>query len=169
MPRRFHVLPAAVVGAALCLHGTAHAINGAQLGGNGIKNAAMGGASIALPLDAAAAANNPAGMAFVPSSAVLDLQVFSGHSTAGYVLPRAGLSRNTGQIDSTRTVQNLLVPAIHERAYTAGLSWQLDDHSELSFGYELNPRTTLVGTGASTGTTLTSKVQLFMFGYQYRY
>jgi len=382
----------AVLAAILCLHGVAHAINGAQLGGNGIRNAAMGGTSIALPLDANAAANNPAGMAFVPNSAVLDLQVFRGHSTADYVLPgnhldnkqttaapqggfnwqlspglavgfsiagsgsgsdygepalpvpgagnakstlriaeliptmawkpredlavgfgltlayqqfeadgvivpapvpggllpvpghgtksatgvgwragvlwkpaaewtiganykartamgrldgydtdllaysggkldvpeqygigvawqatsrltvaadwlrilwgelkvmrdpngfawrnqpvfrmgaswavddrltlRAGFSRNRSQIDSSRTVQNLLVPAIHEKAYTAGLSWALDPGSELSIGYELNPRTTLAGTGPSSGTNLTSKVQLFMFGWQRRF
>jgi long-chain fatty acid transport protein len=392
MHHRSHHLRAAMIGAALCVHGAAHAINGAQLGGSGIRNAAMGGASIALPLDAGAAANNPAGMAFVPNSAVLDLQVFSGHSTAEYVLPgnhldnrqtipapqggfnwqlsrawaagvslsgsgsgsdygqpalpvsgagtaksslrvaeliptvawkpsddlalgfaltlayqrfdaegvivpapvpggllplpshgtqsatgvgwragvlwkptpqwslganykartamgrlggydqdllaysdghidvpeqygvgvawqvtpsvtvaadwlrilwgdlrvmqdpngfgwrnqpvlrlggswalderftlRAGLSRNHGQIESSRTVQNLLVPAIHEKAYTAGVSWRLDAKSELSAGYEINPGTTLVGTGPSTGTTLTSRVQLFMLGWQQRF
>lgn len=384
--------PIAAMAAILWLHGPAHAINGAQLGGNGIRNAAMGGTSIALPLDANAAANNPAGMAFVPSSATLDLQVFSGHSTADYVLPgnhldnkqtivapqggfnhqlgpslalglslagggsgsdygqaalpvpgaanarsmlriaeliptlawkprddlalgfglnlareqfmaegvivpatvpggllplpghgtqtangigwragvmwkpaadwtfganykartamgrlkgydadllaysdgkldipqqygigaawqvipglslaadwlsirwgelkvmqdpngfawrnqrvlrmgaswavddrftvRAGYSRNSGQIDSSRTVQNLLVPSIHRKAYTAGLSWAFAGPSDLSIGYELNPRTTLAGTGASTGTNLTSKVQMFMVGWQQRF
>ena len=79
--------PVVIVVAASAFHGTAEAINGAQPGGNGIKNAAMGGASIALPLDAVAAANNPAGMAFVPTSAVLGVQVFHGHSSADYVLP----------------------------------------------------------------------------------
>jgi len=381
-----------ILSALACLPGTALAINGAQLGGNGIRNAAMGGASIALPLDANAAANNPAGMAFVPTSATLDLQVFRGHSTADYVLPgnhldnrqtiagpegglnwqlasglavgfslagggsgsdygqpalpvpgagnaqstlriaelipsvawkprddiavgfgltlareqfkadgvivpapvpggllplqghgtksatgvgwrvgalwkpasdwtlgvnykartrmskldgydadllaysggrldipeqygigvawqatprltiaadwlrilwgelkvmqdpngfgwrnqpvfrvgaswaiddrltlRAGFSRNRGQIDSSRTAQNLLVPAIHDKALTAGLSWALDQKSELSLGYEVNPRTTLTGTGPSTGTNLSSKVQMFMAGWQRRF
>ena len=79
--------PLAIALIAAAFHGGALAINGAQLGGNGIKNAAMGGASIALPLDAVAAANNPAGMAFVPSSATLGLQVFHGDSSAQYVLP----------------------------------------------------------------------------------
>jgi long-chain fatty acid transport protein len=82
---------------------------------------------------------------------------------------RAGLSRNHGQIDSTRTVQNLLAPSIHEKAYSAGLSWRLEGGSELSMGYELNPSTTLVGTGPSSGTDLTSKVQMFMFGWQQRF
>jgi long-chain fatty acid transport protein len=82
---------------------------------------------------------------------------------------RAGYSRNRGQIDSSRAAQNLLVPSIHEEAYTAGLSWRLDAHSELNLGYELNPRTTLTGTGASTGTTLTSKVQMFLLGYHHTF
>lgn len=373
-------------------HAAALAVNGALPGGNGIKNASMGGASIALPLDAVAAANNPAGIAFVPSSTTLGLQVFNGHSSADYALPgnhlenrqtqlapeggfnwhlgtevtvgisvsgagagsdygqaalpvhgagtakttlrvaefipamawkptpdlalglgltlawqqfdadgvivpapvpggllplpghgnqtatgvglragflwkpaadwslgmnlksrarmgrldgydrdllaysdgrldvpgqygvgvawqpierltlaadwlrilwgdiqamhdpngfgwrnqpvvrfgaawmlderwtlRAGYSRNRSQIDSSRAAQNLLVPSINEQAYTAGLSWRVDPHSEFNLGYELNPRTTLTGTGASTGTSLTSKVQMVLLGYHYTF
>jgi long-chain fatty acid transport protein len=392
MHGRSRSLHLAVALAVAAFHAGALAVNGALPGGNGIKNASMGGASIALPLDAVAAANNPAGIAFVPSSATLGLQVFSGHSSANYVLPgnhlenrqtqmapdggfiwhsapevtlgismsgagagsdygqpalpvpgagtakttlrvaefipamawtptpdlalglgltlarqqfeadgvivpapvpggllpvpghgrqtatgvgvragvlwkpasgwtfggnlksrarmgrldgydrdllaysdgridipaqygvgvawqpterltlaadwlrilwgeikamqdpngfawrdqpvlrlgaawalderwtlRAGYSRNRGQIDPSRAVQNLLVPSINEKAYTAGLSWRVDPHSELNLGYELNPRTTLTGTGASTGTSLTSKVQMFLLGYHYTF
>jgi long-chain fatty acid transport protein len=43
----------------------AHATNGYQPIAYGAKNEAMGGASIALPLDSLAAANNPAGMVMV--------------------------------------------------------------------------------------------------------
>jgi long-chain fatty acid transport protein len=43
----------------------AHATNGYMPIGYGVKNEAMGGASIALPLDSIAAANNPAGMVMV--------------------------------------------------------------------------------------------------------
>jgi long-chain fatty acid transport protein len=82
---------------------------------------------------------------------------------------RAGFSRNRGQIESARTVQNLLVPSIHEKAYTAGISVRAGSRSEINLGYELNPRTTLTGTGPSTGTTLTSRVQMFMLGYQYSF
>jgi long-chain fatty acid transport protein len=385
-------LPFILALAASALPPGALAINGALPGGNGIQNASMGGASIALPLDAVAAANNPAGMVFVPSSTTLGLQVFRGHSSAEYVLPgnhlenrqtepapeggfnwhldpdlavgvsisgagagsdygrpalpvpgagnakttlrvaefiptvawkprpdlalgvgltlarqqfdaqgvivpaavpgrltplpehgtqtatgaglragllwkpaeqwsfgvnlksrtpmgkldgygrdllaysngridlppqygagvawqpterltvaadalrilwgrikvmqdpngfawrdqpvwrigaawmlderwtlRAGYSRNRGQIDSSRTVQNLLVPSINEHAYTAGLSWHLNEHSNLNLGYELNPKATLDGTGPSTGTSLTSKVQMFLLGYHYTF
>jgi long-chain fatty acid transport protein len=382
----------AIAAAAAALPTTALAVNGALPGGNGIKNASMGGASIALPLDAVAAANNPAGMAFVPSSTTLGLQVFHGHSSADYVLPgnhlenrqtepapeggfnwqinpglavgvsmsglgagsdygqpalpvpgagnakttlrvaevipavawkpipelalgagvtlawqqfeadgvivpapvpgglaplpthgtksasgaalragvlwkptsewslganwksrvhmsrlagydqdllaysgghldvpgqygvgvawqpteqltiaadwlrilwgdlqamkdpdgfawrsqpvvrigaacalddrftlRAGYSRNHGQIPSDRSVQNLLVPSVHERAFSAGLSWRVMPGSEVNFGYELDPRTTLSGTGPSTGTTLTSRVQMFLLGYHHEF
>ena len=382
----------AIAAAAAALPTAALAVNGALPGGNGIKNASMGGASIALPLDAVAAANNPAGLAFVPSSATLGLQVFRGHSSADYVLPgnhlenrqtepapeggfnwqldprltvgislagagagsdygqralpvpgagnakttlrvaefiptaawkpvpelalglgltlawqqfeadgvivpapvpgglaplpshglktatgaglragvlwkptaewalganlksrtrmsrldgyeqdllaysgghldvpgqygvgiawqpteqltlaadwlrilwaeikamkdpngfawrnqpvwrlgaawalderftlRAGYSASHGQIDSDRTVQNLLVPSIHEKAYTAGLSWRIQPQHEVNLGYELNPRTTLKGTGPSAGTNLTSRVQMFLLGYHHSF
>jgi long-chain fatty acid transport protein len=69
-----------------------HAINGAQPGGRGVGNASMGGASIALPLDAISPANNPAGLSVVPDSVVMDLQVFHGRSSADYVLPDNHLS-----------------------------------------------------------------------------
>jgi long-chain fatty acid transport protein len=54
--------------AALALFSSAHATNGPMPHGYGIKAMGMGGASIALPQDALAAANNPAGMAFVGES-----------------------------------------------------------------------------------------------------
>ena len=47
----------------------------------------------------------------------------------------------------------------------ARLSWQVTPRSELNLGYELNPRTTLTGTGPSAGTSLTSKVQMLLLGY----
>jgi long-chain fatty acid transport protein len=74
------------------LNPSANAINGAELGGYGVQNAGMGGAAIALPLDAVAAANNPAGMAFVPTSLVADLMVFRGNSTANFLVPGNALS-----------------------------------------------------------------------------
>lgn len=80
---------------------------------------------------------------------------------------RAGYSHSRRQISSDRTVQNLLVPSIHDQAYTAGLSWRFDPASALNFGYEFNPKTTLKGSGASTGTSLTSKVQMLMVSYQH--
>jgi hypothetical protein len=39
----------------------------------------------------------------------------------------------------------------------------------VNLGYELNPRTTLTGTGTSAGTSLTSQVQMFLLGYHYTF
>jgi long-chain fatty acid transport protein len=94
------------------------AINGAQPGGFGVKNAAMGGAAIALPLDAEAAANNPAGMAVVPRSFTLGLAVFKGESSADYFLPGNRLENRT----------TLAVP-------TGGINWPLSE--SLSVGLTL--------------------------------
>ena len=66
-------------------------------------------------------------------------------------------------------MQNLLVPSIHEEAYTAGLSWRIDSHSEFNRGSELNPHTTLEGPGPSAGTSLTSKVQMYLLGFHYTF
>jgi long-chain fatty acid transport protein len=54
-----------LIGAGIMASPLAYATNGYLPIGYGQKNEAMGGASIALPLDSIAAANNPAGMAMV--------------------------------------------------------------------------------------------------------
>jgi len=85
----------------------------------------------------------------------------------GALTLRAGYSHSRRQITADRTVQNLLVPSIHDQAFTAGMSWRLDKAGAISIGYEFNPKTTLQGTGASAGTSLTSKVQMLMASYQH--
>jgi long-chain fatty acid transport protein len=69
-----------IVAAALIAGGliapVAHATDGYLPIGYGIKNEAMGGASIALPLDAVAAANNPAGMVWVGDNTEVGLTLF---------------------------------------------------------------------------------------------
>lgn len=60
----------------------AHATNGMFPVGYGAKNEAMGGASIALPLDAIAAANNPAGMVIVGDHTDFGLILFKPNRTA---------------------------------------------------------------------------------------
>lgn len=67
---------AALVGvAALCGSAPALATNGTMPHGYGIKAQGMGGVAIALPQDSLAAANNPAGMAFVGDRLDLGLAV----------------------------------------------------------------------------------------------
>jgi long-chain fatty acid transport protein len=69
-----------IVAAALIAGGLmapmAHATDGYLPLGYGIKNEAMGGASIALPLDSIAAANNPAGMVVVGDRTDFGLTLF---------------------------------------------------------------------------------------------
>lgn len=60
----------------------AHATNGYLPIGYGQKNEAMGGASIALPLDSIAAANNPAGMVIVGDRADIGLIWFKPNRSA---------------------------------------------------------------------------------------
>src|SRR4030095_8966312 len=76
---------AACAACVLSLCSPAWAVNGAQPGGHGAANASMGGTAIALPLDAEAAANNPAGLAYVATSMALGLQDFHGNSSSQYV------------------------------------------------------------------------------------
>ena len=125
--------PFALAGLALAC-GQAMAMNGAQLGGYGIKNAGMGGASIALPLDASAAANNPAGMAFVPTSMVGNVVVFKGKSsfTAG---PGRTLNDNTTQAGPE-----------------GGFNWVVN--SQMTVGLTLSG----AGAGADYGEPLNSQV-----------
>jgi long-chain fatty acid transport protein len=61
--------------ATLAAFSSAHATNGPMPHGYGVKAMGMGGASIALPQDAIAAANNPAGMAMVGNRFDLGLSV----------------------------------------------------------------------------------------------
>ncbi len=88
------------------------AINGSQLGGYGIKNAGMGGASIALPLDASAAANNPAGMAFVPSSFIANIVVLQGEASSNFVLPDNKFNVTVGQLAPEGGINYVISPEV---------------------------------------------------------
>ena len=117
--------------------GQAMAMNGSQLGGYGIKNAGMGGASIALPLDASAAANNPAGMAFVPTSVVGNLVVFKGKSNASFAgIPPTGIFSNQLNDNTTKI------------APEGGFNWVVN--SQMTIGLTLSG----AGAGADYGETL---------------
>jgi long-chain fatty acid transport protein len=82
---------------------------------------------------------------------------------------RAGYSRNNGGIPATNIDQNLLLPSTVRQAVSAGVTWHMTQASEATLGYELDPTTTVHGTGTSTGTTLHSNAQLFLMGWQTRF
>lgn len=79
---------------------------------------------------------------------------------------RVGYSQNSQQIDSNNIQPNFIAPAINNKAYTAGLSWKLSEHSKLNFGYENNPSVQLQD---ATGAKLSSKVEIIMIGYQHSF
>jgi long-chain fatty acid transport protein len=72
----------------------AHATNGYFPIGYGVQNEAMGGASIALPLDSIAAANNPAGMVMVGDHVDFALTWFKPNRSAEITGNGAGLNGN---------------------------------------------------------------------------
>ena len=74
----------------------AHATNGYLPIGYGQKNEAMGGASIALPLDSLAAANNPAGMVMVGDRIDMGLTLFKPNRKVEFVNNAAGFASSDG-------------------------------------------------------------------------
>ena len=117
----------------------AHAMNGAQLGGYGIKNSGMGGASIALPLDASAAVNNPAGMAFVPQSFAINVLVFNGQSTANTpAIPPAGIPAQTFNDNTTVSAPEGGANWVISPTMTAGISLSASG-AGVDFGKTLIP------------------------------
>ncbi|TWI57606.1 long-chain fatty acid transport protein [Pseudomonas duriflava] len=97
----WHVLG---ISAAMLGAGQTLANNGVQLPGYGAQAQGMGGVSIALPQDAVASANNPAGMALVGNRVDFDLTVLRGpvdttvgsrhySDTAVILVPTGGFSR----------------------------------------------------------------------------
>lgn len=100
------ILKSAVVLALTSMVGHALATNGTMPHGYGIKAQGMGGTSIALPQDAIAAANNPAGMAFVGDridaglvwlkadrGASIGGAYFSANEKVNYFIPDFGYNR----------------------------------------------------------------------------
>jgi long-chain fatty acid transport protein len=71
------VVIAAVLAVCLSFAGSAYATNGYFAHGYSIKNKAMAGAGVALPLDSMSASMNPAGMVFVGNRVDLGLSLFS--------------------------------------------------------------------------------------------
>jgi long-chain fatty acid transport protein len=82
---------------------------------------------------------------------------------------RAGFSKNSAQMDSSRVTQNILTPAIDNSNFAVGASMKLDDKSDISFSYDRAPERTLTGTGASTGVSLKGHTQVLRIGYQLRF
>jgi long-chain fatty acid transport protein len=75
--RSFLICMVAVLTVVLFITGSAYATNGYFAHGYSIKNKALAGAGVALPLDSLAASANPAGMVFVGSRADVGVSLFN--------------------------------------------------------------------------------------------
>jgi long-chain fatty acid transport protein len=125
--RSFLICMVAVLTVVLFITGSAYATNGYFAHGSSIKNKALAGAGVALPLDSLAASVNPAGMVFVGSRADVGLSFFNpnreytvtGGKTEG--CPQCfGLEPGTYDSDSKWFV----IPAL-------GYNRMLDDNSSI--------------------------------------
>jgi len=119
-----HALVAAVV---VALPGLSMATNGYFSHGYGTKSKALAGGGIALPQDAMAAANNPAGMVWVGDRIDLGASLFSPHREYTAAAPAAAV--RTGNYDSDNTL--FLIPSF-------GWNQMLDDNSSMGVSVYAN-------------------------------
>ncbi|WP_126227654.1 OmpP1/FadL family transporter [Burkholderia ambifaria] len=82
---------------------------------------------------------------------------------------RAGISHATEVVSTEAVAQNIYSPGINTLAYTAGASYDWKNVGRFSIAYEYDPTKTLVGTGRSTGSSISGHVQMLLLGYQRRF
>ena len=125
----------------------AAAINGLQLGAYGSKAHGMGGASIALPLDAMATTNNPAGLGFVEDRIDIGAQMLLTHTD----------SKN-GPVDLHGTGVSVTPEFGYSHAIDDQWSVGISNMSNgAGFGYDNN-----IATGALDGTEGTAIIQVIL-------
>ena len=129
------------------LGGEASAVNGLQLTGYGSKAQGMGGASIAFPQDAMAAANNPAGMAYVGDQLYLGTQALWDHTDS-----RNGPMTNHGA--GVSFTPEIGYNHVLNEQWTIGLS---NASNGAGFEYDNN-----IATGGSDGTKGTVITQIIL-------
>src|SRR5450631_2652678 len=141
----------------------AHATNGYMPIGYGQQNEAMGGASIALPLDSIAAANNPAGMVMVGDRMDVGLILFRPNrntDVAGNCLNQACTASLNGSYDGNGR-SNFLIPSFgYNKMISADTSFGVSvfGNGGMNTQYNTNPLTNL-GANGNLGINLS---QLFI-------
>ena len=124
----------------------AHATNGYSPTGYGVQNEAMGGASIALPLDSLAAANNPAGMVMVGDHIDFALTWFKPNRTAEITGNTIGLN---GTYDGNGR-SNFFIPDFGYNKMISSdtaLGVSVYGNGGMNSQYNTNPFTNLGATG----------------------
>jgi long-chain fatty acid transport protein len=142
----------------------AHATNGYLPIGFGVKNEAMGGASIALPLDSIAAANNPAGMVMVGDHVDFALTLFKPNRDAeitGNCLNPVACTANMNGSYSGNGRSNFYIPDFgYNKMINADTSLGVSVYGQggMNSQYNTNPFAP-VGAGGNLGINLS---QLFV-------
>ncbi|AMP38076.1 OmpP1/FadL family transporter [Ralstonia solanacearum] len=81
----------------------------------------------------------------------------------------AGYSHANSHLDTAHLLANYYVPAVLSRALTLGVTYRIDAANDVSVGYEHDIPRTLVGTGASAGTTMKVGYDFFRIAYAHRF
>lgn len=82
---------------------------------------------------------------------------------------RAGISHGSELVPSDAIARNVYSPGINTLAYTLGVSYDWKDVGRFSLNYEYDPTKTVVGTGLSTGSSISVHLQVLSLGFQRRF
>lgn len=82
---------------------------------------------------------------------------------------RAGYMTANAFADSNHTLANFYANGITHKAVTAGFTYAFDKKNSLTFAFEYDIPKTLVGTGVSTGTNISTNSQWYTIGYTHKF
>lgn len=80
---------------------------------------------------------------------------------------RAGYNHTTNPVSGANVTFNIIAPGVITRHYTAGLTYALDEKSELTLAYMHAPKNTVTGTSALSSTPETIRMSQQSLGVQY--
>lgn len=82
---------------------------------------------------------------------------------------RAGYNHASSHLDAEHTLANFYANGINKRSASIGLTLALDRNSSLVTAFEYCIPRTLNGTGVSTGTNISTNMQMLTVGYSHRF
>lgn len=80
---------------------------------------------------------------------------------------RAGYNHTNNPVNGTNVTFNIIAPGVIKQHYTAGLTYALDNKSELTMAYMYAPKNTVTGTSALSSTPETIRMSQQSLGVQY--
>ncbi|MGF6933587.1 long-chain fatty acid transport protein [Paraburkholderia sp. UCT70] len=82
---------------------------------------------------------------------------------------RAGYSMANSHLDSDHTLANFFANGINDKAVTLGVTYAIDKRNLVTASLEYDIPRTIVGTGPSTGTNISTNLQLYTIGYTHKF